>query len=537
MSDDYEKQTVANLRALLKGRGIPSTGLTRKAQIIAKLRELDAEAAAPPEEPPVEETNDAAAETPAAEPAIEEPPKPITEEAKSSKESSAPAVQPIAKDVPVESKPPVEEAAPEPLRRDGSESIQAISTTEFGAEDVVVHVTQRSTAPSTVDTDTESSKKRKRRSATPPINTQELAIKKQKYLMDNVHLKEDMASMAEQSEDTKPDNDQVDRRDHTITPRKSTEEPKQQPEEKPTTDDSASVQQPEKKEDPTDAIPPQQDLPTPPPALHPATRALYIKNFMRPLQPNTLRQHLLSLANDPESIELLHVDSIRSHAFILFSSQVAAARARSGIHDQVWPKERDRKPLWADYIPEEKVKEWVDMETNADNAPRSGTKRWEVVYEDHNGELTTYLSEQGSQRRIAPPGRAEPTPKNVAPSAGESAEPAKPSKLKDTTASESFIALDKLFQSTRTKPMLYFMPVKQEIADGRSSALNQATKRDWNSRDWHDNDELRRYTFEDGKVVDSGPHAFGARARQRQQDRLRGIRGPQDGGQRYGYRR
>ena len=34
---DYDKMTVANLRALLKDRGIPSTGLTRKAQIIEKL--------------------------------------------------------------------------------------------------------------------------------------------------------------------------------------------------------------------------------------------------------------------------------------------------------------------------------------------------------------------------------------------------------------------------------------------------------------------------------------------------------------------
>src|SRR5689334_19370190 len=38
---DYNKQTVAQLRTLLKDRGIPSTGLTRKAQIIEKLEEVD----------------------------------------------------------------------------------------------------------------------------------------------------------------------------------------------------------------------------------------------------------------------------------------------------------------------------------------------------------------------------------------------------------------------------------------------------------------------------------------------------------------
>jgi hypothetical protein len=39
---DYNKQTVAQLRVLLKERGIPATGLTRKAQIVEKLEEADA---------------------------------------------------------------------------------------------------------------------------------------------------------------------------------------------------------------------------------------------------------------------------------------------------------------------------------------------------------------------------------------------------------------------------------------------------------------------------------------------------------------
>lgn len=38
---DYNKQTVAQLRQLLKDRGISSTGLQRKAQIVRKLEEAD----------------------------------------------------------------------------------------------------------------------------------------------------------------------------------------------------------------------------------------------------------------------------------------------------------------------------------------------------------------------------------------------------------------------------------------------------------------------------------------------------------------
>jgi len=46
MMSDYSKQTVAQLRQLLKDRSIPSTGLTRKAQIIEKLEEADSAVAA-----------------------------------------------------------------------------------------------------------------------------------------------------------------------------------------------------------------------------------------------------------------------------------------------------------------------------------------------------------------------------------------------------------------------------------------------------------------------------------------------------------
>jgi hypothetical protein len=228
------------------------------------------------------------------------------------------------------------------------------------------------------------------------------------------------------------------------------------------------------------------------------------------------------------------VDSIRSHAFVLFISQSGAARARAGLHDQVWPQERDRKPLWADYVPEEKVEEWIDIETRADNGPRSGTKRWEVLYEEQDGEMRPYLSEQGTQRRVAPTGRDIPSNNTgrLRPVDREISKPARPA---DTSTSESFITLDKLFQSTKAKPMLYFMPVKQDLADRRLKELDMATKRGWSTRHWKDETELHRFTFEGDKLVESGPHFFGHRARQQQQHRMRGVRrSPPGRNERYG---
>jgi hypothetical protein len=60
---DYSKQTVAQLRQLLKDRSIPSTGLTRKAQIIEKLEEADNEGeGAQDETPATNESDDAPAD-------------------------------------------------------------------------------------------------------------------------------------------------------------------------------------------------------------------------------------------------------------------------------------------------------------------------------------------------------------------------------------------------------------------------------------------------------------------------------------------
>lgn len=131
------------------------------------------------------------------------------------------------------------------------------------------------------------------------------------------------------------------------------------------------------------------------PSIHPATRALYIRNLVRPLQEHNLRAHILSLASrnaeDPSEnlIETFYLDSIKSHALIVFESQTAANRVRVGIHNKIFPVEKSRKPLWADFVPEESVPRWIEREKT-----RGG--RWEVVYETVDGEVTAELVEAGS---------------------------------------------------------------------------------------------------------------------------------------------
>lgn len=75
----------------------------------------------------------------------------------------------------------------------------------------------------------------------------------------------------------------------------------------------------------------------------------------------------------------------------MFASTAAATRVRVGVHGKVWPNERTRKPLWVDFVPEEKVAGWVERE-------RAGG-RWEVVFREDKDGVKAELEEVGSVRR------------------------------------------------------------------------------------------------------------------------------------------
>ncbi|KAF8540950.1 hypothetical protein BDD12DRAFT_879623 [Trichophaea hybrida] len=225
------------------------------------------------------------------------------------------------------------------------------------------------------------------------------------------------------------------------------------------------------------------------PALHPATRALYIRNLVRPLQEQALRSHVLALASrnddDPADalIELFYVDLIKSHALIVFESLTAANRVRVGIHNKIFPAEKTRKPLWADFVPEESVPGWVSRE----KARGLGT-RWEVFYDIVGEEVTTELVEAGmggaggrfagrmgsisAGTGVVPGAGAGRSRGSIdisnAPSGPRRGSDAPPVHAKGPTDRKPIVMnLDQLFQSTRTKPKLYFLPVDESLARSR----------------------------------------------------------------------
>ncbi|OBT92616.1 hypothetical protein VE01_09618 [Pseudogymnoascus verrucosus] len=282
------------------------------------------------------------------------------------------------------------------------------------------------------------------------------------------------------------------------------------------------------------------------PSIHPATSALYIRNFQRPLNRTQLKDYIAELATapgqsqDPDVILDFFLDSICTHAFVSFSNTSAASRVRSELHDRIWPDERTRQPLWADFIPYEKVAEWIEAEVTS-TAARSG-KKWEIMYGvDDDRNVTATLQETGavpaqirrqssSANANAPPafGRAGPGPVPGAPS-GPKADMGRrdngvpldgPSDRYNRDADRDFNPYDRPNADippvapfdpdvtyTKATPPVAFVPVTKALAERRLDNIHSLYARDAED-DFRAKSEQHRYSFEGDLLVDRGPEIF-----------------------------
>ena len=564
---DYSKQTVAQLRQLLKDRGIPSTGLQRKAQIIERLEEADNEA---PEAAETTEEKEENENTPsdAVEPATATPPlypdpppetTPQVDENVPLTDSVPPLERPTA-DTTVEAEPGANQsvrahstprtdsskvsepkaAEPSDAEAQGEQKDehvmgelpdapeQVAETSQFTQRGIEISIEQSqsataNTAPSptlaekpsveksellpipersTAETsrlNTEEleadSRKRKRRSATPELPSQDIRAKKYRPAgepVPEVYLKEDLAAIAErrQSEQRLDDEDS-----HSIPIHKDSKDESRDAkrEKKENSSRYRNLIDPGKDDPPIEAA--VDDRPTVP-AVHPVTSALYIRDFMRPLRPELLRTHLISLASppsgspDPTILKSLFLDAMKTHALVSFATTTAASRARVAIHGSIWPPEGNRKELWADFVPDELVQDWIREEENAVLAEKEARangrslapKRFEVVYpESSDGTIVAVFQEVSSNplstASRGPQGSVDARrPSTQHPAAPSTAPPSKDTR-QDIEA--SFKTLDQLFRSTEAKPQLFYLPVSDEISDARLKELDQETSRDW----------------------------------------------------------
>lgn len=541
---DYTKWKVADLKAELKRRGIPQTGLRLKQEFIDKLVELDAETEKATAQVQDSKGQEAAGqdttENREREPEVEDDARRESEATNVDARSEATLSEERKADDGEERSGAIgpekgvgAEREPETKEQDSGEESAGTITAEqepgAGQKPVESPIPQKGgmeeTSEPTEPEKVDDTLKRKRRSESPAPTAETVKKARTENRDPRVVMKEDVVGeeVAELIEKPVAASEDVARGDVSkpeshprgaVEDQEDSQEPPQNKERKTSTVQTRpdarfkELRQPAQKRQrvPTPVQTPADENRSVEPALHPATRAIYVRNLMRPLQPAILRDFLISIASDngdpaePDVLSDFFLDAIRSHCFALFSDVPAASRVRNALHGRVWPDERDRKPLWADFIPEDKVEEWIRTEQESESKNR-GRVRWEVTYEQTDDGVVAELREsRGLTTR--PPGR--PAPRDNANDAARRASPkAEPSRPR--TVEQGFKALDELFLSTKTKPKLYYLPVPREVAEKRLAQfakLAQGRAR----RRAAGGDDLRRITFEDGDVfVDGGP--------------------------------
>ncbi|TID14710.1 60S ribosomal protein [Venturia nashicola] len=579
MATDYSKMTVVQLKKLATERNISAalkSGL-RKPQIIDKIEEADAAMSTTQQQDapePAPGTDDEVVEAPAVvndqvmdevsgveanpddEPVApphhdpiqpveqDSPPKPTVE--------ATNTPEPTTEDIPI---PDTEELKPSIVPAEAEAPIPTAEVSEaLVAEVPAAQPSSDLNTPVPPEEIIEDSRKRKRRSVTPPVQAEEVAAKrlKQDTVQDtDIAVSDAPPQVAESIEEGKEavgdSGQKVTGEEAVVAPSpKIPAAPKE--EEKWSRDGLFS-----KKHDPSETIvEPEDDGQITEPAMHHATAALYIRGLQRPVQFALLEQRLTTLASppsaaadsDPKVIQTLHLDQVKTHALVLFSSLSAASRVRSSLHNRNWfPEDKWRLPVWVDFIPEEKVAEWSATEEK-NNEGRTGGRRWEVAYvENQDGVIEAIHREENSNTSLAPhqpsgqgkslkdstgpPPNAPLGPRSSQIQTRPSNVPAPTPGIIPPSQAATFKTLDELFRFTVTsKPKIYWQPVPKELAGKRQQEMKEQGSRDWYPEKIlsTDNGKEYRYTFEGGaKLVHSGPHFTSPRVREREEMLRKGI--------------
>ncbi|KIX95010.1 uncharacterized protein Z520_09320 [Fonsecaea multimorphosa CBS 102226] len=411
----------------------------------------------------------------------------------------------------------------------------------------------------------EDQRKRRKRSATPVPSTQDAARKR--------------ARLAEEAEDVKAEEAPEPTEAEVEEAKESPGEPmNREPAEVvvKTSDDGAVIReplsnleetnpgQPEANDTRVSTSPPRstasfedRDIP---PAIHPATSSIYIRNFKRPLHIPSLRAHIASIAKSRSSentdpVITFYLDSIRTHAFVSFTSIAAASRVRSAMHGSRFPDEPLREPLFVDYVPPNKVQTWIDQETGSGFGRGGGSgRRFEVVYEQgESSGIEAIFQEVDTSKPRPPPfepsrgvsfdrqqqsesfsaGGVRPSREALIPhdnqhnrdhrQRGQLPAGGPPHNPSSSNNGTGFKALDELFDSTSTKPKLYYKPVPSSVATERLDMF-RALRPGWEEMGRSGDEGMKRFSFERDKGaeewVDKGPEfGFGRKG----QSRLVGV--------------
>lgn len=530
---DWAKLKVVDLKAELKQRDLPQHGL--KAELVARLDDADTEAASDGDKVPTNE-RESNLTLPAQ-----------SDEQGADQTEPAPAAAEIITEV-------VPETLPE------FPNIEATDDASVNMDDAVDVPTAAPVTPTeqplkAAESSSDESQKRKRKSASPSPSSDEIATKRAR-----VTLEPEENQTAFMPAASTPNTDlraasspipmAVDLQTATVVSNEPVEPPPASPPPTLHASEAATVSS----NGPAaaavgDEMVLDHDVA---PARHPATPALYISNLMRPLRPADIQAHVCDLAAQPGQspddrvIVQFHLDQIRTHAFVVLTSAQAASRVRSRLHDRVWPNESNRKALIVDFVPPDKVMEWIETEQSGGGGRGRWTTRWEVVYSNGpDGDVEARLQQaDGPVTRPGPPPPAGPQASYAGANPVASIIPTGPRGGRDRGDRDGHSprgaapqppprgprsrpgpgsSLEYDAQRTRARPSVTFQLVAPDLARRRVD----------NMRSFYTTDkrrelgrEINRYSFEEGDgFVDRGKEVFeGIRPPHRERER-RGGRG------------
>lgn len=191
--------------------------------------------------------------------------------------------------------------------------------------------------------------------------------------------------------------------------------------------------------------------------IHKLTNAVYIRDFTRPLQTFQFKSYLLDIIKGVDDIndgifKQFWMNNLKTHAFIVFTNVDHAKRVRDALHKSIWPYEKGRQPLWADYVPEDKVDEWINIE---EQSPRD--TKWEVIYSVNGvADLSQVKKKVLNTNFVDSNQRTERSFQNNTSYKYETKGP----EIKKYN-------LNDLFLKTQTTPFLYYKTVDENIAISR----------------------------------------------------------------------
>ncbi|KTW28132.1 hypothetical protein T552_01991 [Pneumocystis carinii B80] len=196
--------------------------------------------------------------------------------------------------------------------------------------------------------------------------------------------------------------------------------------------------------------------------IHKLTSAVYIRDLTRPLQASQFKSYLLDIIKDMDEIKdnifkQFWMNNLKTHAFIVFTNVDHAKIVRDVLHKSIWPYEKGRQPLWVDYVPEDKVDEWINIE---EQSPRD--TKWEVIY-DMNGvaSLSEVKKKVINKDFVASNQKIEKSFQNNS-----------NYRYKTKRPDIKKYDLNDLFLKTQTTPFLYYKTVDQDIVVNRLKSRN-----------------------------------------------------------------